>query len=340
MGKSSDFLSKKNTNGEKAFRLNAKQVFLTYAQCDCPRDVIVDYLRVTRFGHFVKYAVCQEEHKRSKTGVHLHVLLVYEEKINVTSPTAFDITSGSGRVYHPNVGAVRNAKRAFKYIHKEDNEVFTNMVSEDALDSSEVFWKEPDPDRALAGMIASEPEKAIRNYFQLTSICEAKRRRLNNPEYVSPYPFSSYRVPEKVTEWAKQIGAGLRRCKFLIIIGHPEKGKTDMMRSIGPHVFMRSHWSLDALLDHHGKGYIVFDDADISAQDARKLRSVLLAMGDCILTDKYKHKISVNTQGKPVVLITNYPDILDAFKSPAWIDQFTVCYVEDLLYTAEPPLAE
>lgn len=333
MGKSSEF-QKKRIDPQKKFRLNAKQVFLTYAQCDCPRDICLSYLKSRiKYSDFEKYAICQEDHHGKQEGKHLHVLLIYGYKLDVTDVKAFDIVSPAGHTYHPNIGSVRNLKKAFRYVNKEDKEVLTNMGIEDAIEPFEAFLKEPDPDKAMSGILQAEPEKSVRSYFQIEKICEVKRRKLNHEdEYMSPYPLSSFRIPDPVSEWAQQIGKGLSRCKILILIGPPSTGKTAMIRALGPHVFMRNEWSLDSLMNHASKLFIVFDDIEFSEYLTKHLRTVLLAMGECTLSDKYKKKMLINTQGKPSVIICNDSGILNAFKSPAWIDQFTTCYVSDKLF--------
>lgn len=331
MGKSDSFQTKKSQDDK--FRLAAKNIFLTYPRCDCPKQDALDLLRKLHFGYFSKYAICQEHHKDAARSLHLHMLLMYDKKINVTNPQAFDIVDGNGKVYHPSIGSVRSLKDCFNYMHKEDKTPLTNIESSDIKCAFEAFWEEPDPDKALANIRKSEPKQSLVLTFQIDKEISAKRRRLNDRPFQSRYSIDSYDVPLLVDAWRLQIKSDLPRCKLLILIGPSKLGKTEMIRSFGPHIFQRSTWSLSDLRDNlHSADYIVFDDVDWNRTLVKLLRPIFLAMGDCILSDKYTKKVPISTVGKPCAIISHNPYDVQWFMGPEWDDNKIVCYVDKPTY--------
>lgn len=87
-----------------AFRMNAKNVFLTYAQCGITKEAMQDYL-VNLEGDRIAWMVIARE-KHADGNPHLHVQIQYEEARNVRNPAHYDFEE-----YHPNVSATRNLKK-------------------------------------------------------------------------------------------------------------------------------------------------------------------------------------------------------------------------------------
>lgn len=99
------------------FRLNAKQIFLTYPQADTlPYKLeAVDIIKKAQEkGDLVEYYVGKEFHKDGH--VHFHAYIRYGSKKNIRSATSYDIQG-----YHPNIQGVKDKKSVLTYVCKSGN---------------------------------------------------------------------------------------------------------------------------------------------------------------------------------------------------------------------------
>ncbi len=94
------------------------------------------------------------------------------------------------------------------------------------------------------------------------------------------------------------------RFKLTIVKGESLLGKTQYIRSIGPHLYFRSYINFEDYKNCEKVDYIVLDDIEIDINFANKIKGVLLSMGENILTDKYAKKFRCNIN-KPHVFICN-----------------------------------
>jgi len=105
------------------FRLNAKNVFLTYPQCTHTANALGEHLSALKPTRFIK--VVREKHRDGN--YHLHVLLQWVDKLNIRDQRFFDF-----RGHHPNIQAVRSISDVHEYISKAipdqptDEDVFTS----------------------------------------------------------------------------------------------------------------------------------------------------------------------------------------------------------------------
>lgn len=102
--------SRGNINhGAMPFRLNAKNVFLTFPQCDIPANEMGEHLSTLKPTRYIK--VVREKHRDGNN--HLHVLLQWIDKLNIRDQRFFD-----HRGHHPNIQAVRSLPDVLDYIDK------------------------------------------------------------------------------------------------------------------------------------------------------------------------------------------------------------------------------
>ena len=73
---------RKRGNDRGSYRLNASQIFLTYAQCDIEPVVMLEFLK--RLVKIEEYIIAQEKHKDG--GLHLHCYLKLEKKVKKNKP--------------------------------------------------------------------------------------------------------------------------------------------------------------------------------------------------------------------------------------------------------------
>jgi len=141
-----------------AFRLRAKQIFLTYPQADgFNRDDLLDHLR--REACYV--IVARELH--ADGGVHYHAGIQYPTVHNITDSRCFDF-----REQHPNIQGVRNWTATTNYIRKcgdfaeygtDTSYKSTTTLREDAISGTKAT-------EALNKYLESKPG-AIRGYRSL-----------------------------------------------------------------------------------------------------------------------------------------------------------------------------
>lgn len=102
------------------FRLSGRNLFLTYPKCDIPKDVAWEMLQellVRGRGPYHYLHLAQEKHKDGD--FHFHVLVCYENKVDVRVPTHFDLHY-LGITYHGNYQVAKDAQDVLDYIMKTD----------------------------------------------------------------------------------------------------------------------------------------------------------------------------------------------------------------------------
>lgn len=95
------------------FRISSKAFFITYPQCPILPKSIVEFCATKGS---ITYAIgVQELHEDGNP--HLHVLVIYADKLTVRTPTFFDHEE-----HHPNVQSARDRKAVQDYIKKSNPE--------------------------------------------------------------------------------------------------------------------------------------------------------------------------------------------------------------------------
>lgn len=99
-----------NTSLAKPFRLNCKQFFLTYPQCNINKEDLLEKMINKQF--IEQYVISREKHEDGN--FHLHAYIKYNYKLNITNPDHFDIDG-----FHPNIQAVKDTRACIAYIKKD-----------------------------------------------------------------------------------------------------------------------------------------------------------------------------------------------------------------------------
>ena len=110
-------------NTDKKFRINAKNIFLTYSQAsELPtRELVYESLELICKGKNLSgLAVAQEKHQDGS--FHYHCFLDFSKPFNTFNPRIFDIYE-----VHPKIESVRNREKALGYILKEDRRVLMSQ---------------------------------------------------------------------------------------------------------------------------------------------------------------------------------------------------------------------
>lgn len=114
----------------KAFRINAKQFFITYPQCPIPKEGVYDLFDKS----FNPEELIVAEEKHEDGNKHLHVYVKFEKKLNIKDPRHFDIDG-----YHPNIQSVHNKNAVTKYVKKDGNYREKQVSTVERLRGLDVF---------------------------------------------------------------------------------------------------------------------------------------------------------------------------------------------------------
>jgi len=117
-----------STSTSRAYRLQAKQLFLTYAQCPIAKGQVLSQLRERL--DIDKYLIAEELHQDGNK--HVHVYLKLQAKCDIRDPASLDLVSDeeSGRSpYHGNYQGCRSPQAVMRYCLKEEDYI-TNLPPE------------------------------------------------------------------------------------------------------------------------------------------------------------------------------------------------------------------
>ncbi|XP_028063583.1 uncharacterized protein LOC114266856 [Camellia sinensis] len=100
------------------FRIQNKNIFLTYAQCSIPKERLLEKIRelfTTRGPNYVR--VAHELHEDGQP--HLHALVQFPYHFQTQDQRFFDVTHDrNSRHFHPNVQGAYNHQNVLEYISK------------------------------------------------------------------------------------------------------------------------------------------------------------------------------------------------------------------------------
>lgn len=179
------------------FRLQAKKVFLTYAQCPLEKQYVLDTLKF-RYPTLVKWHIGRETHEDGN--FHLHCLLEFSAKLTTQNVAAFDID-----YHHPNVQTVKNSKqdvqRVWEYCGKEDDEPLSNWSRPTKRSWSEIVEEAEDRESFISAIVREYTRDAVLN-LQRIEYFASKHWDTPNQPYV-PDPDQSFILPEVLQLWKR-----------------------------------------------------------------------------------------------------------------------------------------
>lgn len=314
------------------FRLNARKVFLTYAQAEpVTKLALFNWLKGRSVSNRtpVKVLVAQEQH--ADGGLHFHCFVEFDGPINTRNAREFDY---EGK--HPNVQSGRIGHVG--YCCKEDREPLSHPVGWHTMHLKKAKIDEAYHamrDRLEAGddvsaVLAAGTDKdasLIKSYVNVVKWAEdliAIRDDVARASvHVPLYPLDDFRLAGTDYERVRAFGRHVRDMRrgdrvgvrSLWLVGASRLGKTALCRSVGDHWYMSGMWSLDAYNDGDGL-YGVIDDWEWD-QLKRYYKGLLGVQSDITVTDKYRKK-KVIKHGYPVFVLSNeLPAFSDAER--AWL---------------------
>lgn len=323
-------LSASLNTSKGSFRLNAKYAFLTYPRCSAsPQDVLDRTRKLTGYHSSI---VARELHQDGTP--HIHILVAFQNKCDFKSFTRLDELGG----LHGNYASVRQLLACYNYVRKgndflDDNfPVQSKSSNKRSRDEKELDIYAPiatlGSERAVIDHLL---DKAPAEYFKFGhNILNNYRRHAGTepPNYLSPYPIDSFKPTRVMLDWLDEYGypPNLDRRKALILVGPTCLGKTAWARSLDPcHIFMRSAFNIDKW--HEQAKYIVIDDIDWKFIPNKK--QLILAMGECEFTDKYRPKKTIINH-KPTIILLNSLNIEE--EQEYWEENTVIVYLDNKLY--------
>lgn len=114
------------------FRMNAKNIGLTWPRCDIPKERALEFLRGLAGDNLDYVIVCREQHEDE--GYHLHAFLKTIRPIQTRNPRFFDLDNN-----HGNYETVRGMKEWINYVKKNGDwiEFGNNPIEHQKLEKKE-----------------------------------------------------------------------------------------------------------------------------------------------------------------------------------------------------------
>ncbi|AFR11828.1 Rep [Baminivirus] len=292
------------------FRLQGKNILLTYPQCNLEVKHVCDELALR-----LPPGRCSGVLERHQDGnPHLHILWELRRRLDTQNPRFFDVDT-----FHPNVVVVRSVRGARDYIAKTGAEVYTNEPGEPECESwGEILEQATSREGFLDLVRKHKPRDFILNMERLEY---AANILFAEPEQSFVSMYTTFAPPSACHDWWLQYGARPRlegRLQSLYVEGASRIGKTEWARSLGPHVYFNNMYNLDDLKSAlRYAEFAVFDDIPFDRLPAWK--SFFGCQHTFTLTDRYRKKFTISDWSKPSIFLVNPDMTYDAWnKGREW----------------------
>lgn len=275
---------------EKKFRLNAKKVFLTYADCEEKKEDLLAHLKT--FGLLVRYVVAREKHEQTDEDKqadlqrhHLHAVLEYASKLDVKNPKFFD-----WKGFHPNIQKCRSYENSATYAMKDG----------DFLTATTLNTADPNNYR-----------KRKADFQEWTNDNEAKA-------------LTEVKWPIVLLNGSTFNPTGMGKRRHLWIVGEPNLGKTTWIQNtfVGTKTYVRAK-TIYPYEQYRGEKVVICDDFKPDFEEiaavCNRYRIKTQVYGNVRYTVNYW---ALNTDVTMIVLHNNEPDY--GSQQAAFLTRFNV----------------
>ncbi|ADG36411.1 replication-associated protein [Soybean mild mottle virus] len=258
------------------FCVKAKNIFLTYPRCSLTKEEALSQLQSIQCPSNKKFIkIARELHENGEP--HLHVLIQFEGKCQITNERHFDLTSPRRSThFHPNIQGAKSSSDVKTYIDKDGDTIQWGSFQIDGR-SARGGCKNAN-DACASALNAGSAEAALqiikeqlpRDYvFQYHNVISNLNKIFTPPTtiYKSPFKVEQFNnVPEVLSQWAsdnvKASAARPMRPISIVLEGESRTGKTMWARSLGRHNYLCGHLDLSAKVYSNDAWYNVIDDVD------------------------------------------------------------------------------
>nr|UFP62892.1 AC1 [African cassava mosaic virus] len=308
------------------FRVQAKNVFLTYPKCSISKEHLLSFLQTLSLPSNPKFIkICRELHQNGEP--HLHALIQFEGKITITNNRLFDCVHPScSTSFHPNIQGAKSSSDVKSYLDKDGDTVEWGQFQIDgrsarggqqsANDAYAKALNSGSKSEALNVIRELVPKDFVLQFHNLNSNLDRIFQEPPAP-YVSPFSCSSFdQVPDELEEWVadniKDSAARPWRPNSIVIEGDSRTGKTIWARSLGPHNYLCGHLDLSPKVFNNDAWYNVIDDV-------QPLNTTILVRKIYGANTKYGKPVQIKG-GIPTIFLCNpgptssYKEFLDQEK--------------------------
>lgn len=294
---------------ETSFRLNAKNLFLTYPQIgnEITKQNMLDHIESKFVMNVNQYIVAEEEHLDGNK--HFHVYINVISKVNVKSQTYLDY---NGK--HGNYQTVKNINHCISYCTKTSNYI-TNIPEEDIKKIQAGYKsKEIKNQNILEKALKYGPSKLLEDGDVDIKSFEFVVRGLNSYKKLKHVDERGDIDSELPNTWNLRLSFDLdnKQCHFWIYSKEPNKGKTTFLLNLKK-LYRAEFWNYECNFQDQIKKttcIIMFDE----------LRGKLIKVSDlnriCDGTYLYNHKgmapVSLDI-GKPLVVVCSNMAIKECY---------------------------
>lgn len=171
------------------FRLNAKNIFLTYPQCDISPEDAAETLSGL-YTPPAACAVCREEHKDGN--YHLHALVLIGHRHDHRDVRFWDLGSA-----HPNAQSARNPKDVLNYISKKGQPYKTSNWD---LGETESLVEAAQHSTSSESFLtrATQSDRGIKSFLALRAYAEWRWDRMVT-DFKPSYQWSDH--PPELSDW-------------------------------------------------------------------------------------------------------------------------------------------
>ena len=178
---------------ETNFRLNARNVFLTYPQCPITKEFFLQVMSA-KFS-LLHWTIGEEKHEDGEP--HIHACLTFQRKLDLHSASAFDIAF-NGTNYHPHIQKPRNLRNCHEYCRKNGSFI-TNI--EDRKTYQEIFSTAVNKTSFLQQVQMAYPRDYALNLARLEYCAD---QLWPKEEEIYQNNYNHFNIPTLLTNWLKE----------------------------------------------------------------------------------------------------------------------------------------
>lgn len=191
------------------FRLQAKRIFLTYAQCPLTKEELLSELQ--KLPNFHQYVISRELHEDGN--YHLHAIVTLTTRINTTNKRYFDVKD-----YHPNIVTIKtNAdfSRIKTYVEKDGDFIGDLPITKKGWGA--ILKESTNVDEFLNNIKEEYPRDYCLNLQRLEYAATKNFKKIDTP--YTPNPDWTFNIPDELTAWRTE---NLQVCLPTRPITHPQ----------------------------------------------------------------------------------------------------------------------